>query len=192
VSLRSQLAKRALPYLEPGEQIQAIFKAQSGLSPYVVDLVSLCALIAAMIVLVKNLESFLATQVLLVILLIVIGTLGKVFVRFHYVVVTDRAIVVLDASRWRNIVGSPNWPTGLRLRQPRNFYFGRPLGLFGNFVLGNTEYWVRMRFHRDVAAADAALSAMMQRRQSGLAVQPAQPYFELPSDNGQFRLRRVR
>lgn len=145
-----------------------------------------------MIVLVKNLESFLATQVLLVILLIVIGTLGKVFVLFHYVVVTDRAIVVLDASRWRNIVGSPNWPSRLRLRQPRNFYFGRPLGLFGNFVLGNTEYWVRMRFHRDVAAADAALSAMMQRRQSGLAVQQAQPYFELPSDYGQFRLRRVR
>jgi hypothetical protein len=34
VALREKLAQRAAPYLEPGEQIQAIFVAQSGPSPY--------------------------------------------------------------------------------------------------------------------------------------------------------------
>ncbi len=34
MALRDKLAQRAVPFLEPGEQIQAIFTAQSGASPY--------------------------------------------------------------------------------------------------------------------------------------------------------------
>jgi hypothetical protein len=34
MALRDRLAERAAPFLEPGEQIQAIFLAQSGASPY--------------------------------------------------------------------------------------------------------------------------------------------------------------
>ena len=34
MSVRSRLANRAGPYLEPGEQIQAVFPAVSGPSPY--------------------------------------------------------------------------------------------------------------------------------------------------------------
>jgi hypothetical protein len=34
MALRDKLAQRAVPFLEPGEQIQAIFVAQSGASPY--------------------------------------------------------------------------------------------------------------------------------------------------------------
>ena len=34
MALRDKLARRAQPYLEPGEQVQAVFLAQSGLSPY--------------------------------------------------------------------------------------------------------------------------------------------------------------
>jgi hypothetical protein len=34
VSLQDKLAQRAQPYLEPGEQIQAVFMAQSGVSPH--------------------------------------------------------------------------------------------------------------------------------------------------------------
>ncbi|HUN31875.1 MAG TPA: hypothetical protein VMU95_07625 [Trebonia sp.] len=34
MALRDKLAQRAVPFLEPGEQIQAIFIAQSGASPY--------------------------------------------------------------------------------------------------------------------------------------------------------------
>jgi hypothetical protein len=34
VALRDKLAQRAAPFLEPGEQIQAVFIGQSGASPY--------------------------------------------------------------------------------------------------------------------------------------------------------------
>jgi hypothetical protein len=34
MALRDKLAQRAVPFLEPGEQVQAIFVAQSGASPY--------------------------------------------------------------------------------------------------------------------------------------------------------------
>ena len=34
MALRDKLAQRATPFLEPGEQIQSIFLAQSGASPY--------------------------------------------------------------------------------------------------------------------------------------------------------------
>jgi len=34
MALRDKLTQRAVPFLEPGEQIQAIFVAQSGASPY--------------------------------------------------------------------------------------------------------------------------------------------------------------
>jgi len=71
-------------------------------------------------------------------------------------VVTERAILVIDLSKWRAR------PIGLRLRRPRDFYFGRLSGLWGSFVLDDTEYWVGKRFHRDVAAADAALAEMTQ------------------------------
>ncbi|MGB7163522.1 MAG: DUF2510 domain-containing protein, partial [Mycobacterium sp.] len=75
----------------------------------------------------------------------------------------------IDTSRW-----ILTFPTRLRQRHPRNFYFGsRKSGLWGTFVLGNTNYWVRMKFHKDVAAADAALTAMMQRGEPGLAATAA-------------------
>jgi hypothetical protein len=34
MALRDKLAQRATPFLEPGEQIQSVFLAQSGPSPY--------------------------------------------------------------------------------------------------------------------------------------------------------------
>jgi hypothetical protein len=34
MALRDKLAQRATPFLEPGEQIQAVFVGQSGASPY--------------------------------------------------------------------------------------------------------------------------------------------------------------
>jgi hypothetical protein len=34
MALRDKLAQRATPFLEPGEQIQSVFLAQSGASPY--------------------------------------------------------------------------------------------------------------------------------------------------------------
>ena len=34
MAIRDKLAQRATPFLEPGEQIQSVFLAQSGASPY--------------------------------------------------------------------------------------------------------------------------------------------------------------
>jgi Protein of unknown function (DUF2510) len=130
VSLRSKLADRARRYLEPGEQLQAIFMAQSGPSPY----------------------WGLLTPIM------------SFFSKFHQVVATDRAILVLDASMW-----TPARPRQLRMRRPRDFYFGRLSGLWGSFVLDNRKYWVHRRFHKDVAAADAALTEMTQGRHPGPA-----------------------
>jgi hypothetical protein len=47
MALRDKLARRAAPYLEPGEQIQAVLLAQSGPSPYWIFLSSLVVLFGA-------------------------------------------------------------------------------------------------------------------------------------------------
>jgi Protein of unknown function (DUF2510) len=73
----------------------------------------------------------------------------------HLVVVTDRAIVVLDLSMWTYR------PTRLRMRHPRNVYFG----CLGSFTLGGRTYGVACRSRGEVAAADAALADMLTRHQ---------------------------
>jgi hypothetical protein len=52
-------------------------------------------------------------------------------------------------------------PTRLRLRHPRNVYFG----CLGSFTLDGRTYGVTCRFRQEVAAADAALADMLTRRQ---------------------------
>src|SRR5262245_54324238 len=47
MALRDKLARRAYPYLEPGEQIQGVFPAQSGPSPYWILLSALIVVFAA-------------------------------------------------------------------------------------------------------------------------------------------------
>ena len=81
------------------------------------------------------------------------------FSQYHQVVVTDRAIVVFDTTKWFAIR-----PARLRLRHPRSFYFGRMRGRYGSFWLGDTKYWVHWPFHKDVAAADAALAMSSRGR----------------------------
>ena len=116
-----------------------------------------------------KLQSTAVGLVLLLILVVTLFVVSTLLFRTHHFVVTDRAITVLDASRWR-----PTFPSRLRQRHPRNFYFGRRTsGLWGMFELDNTKYWVRLRFRKDVAAADAALTAMMQRGEPGLAATAA-------------------
>jgi hypothetical protein len=146
VSLRNKLAERARPYLEPGEQIQAGFRALSGLSPYWLSLYFVIVLFPNFVMR--------APTVLLATVVALWSVFLIVFSRGHYVVVTDRAIVVIDVNRFTNR------PTPLRLRHSRNFYFGPMSRAWGNFVLDNTKYWVPRQFHMDVAAADAALTQM--------------------------------
>jgi hypothetical protein len=169
VSLRDSLAQRARPHLEPGEQIQAVFMAQSGVSPYWAQLIGFLVLIPLVMIYGFKLQNTPGGLVLLLILAVTLIVVSTLLFRTHHFVVTDRAITVLDASRWW-----ATFPSRLRQRHPRNVYFGQLSGLYGRFMLGNTEYWVRRwRFRKDVAAADAALTAMMQRGEPGLAATAA-------------------
>jgi hypothetical protein len=70
------------------------------------------------------------------------------------VVVTDRAIVVLRASKLR-----PTTPKTLLMRLPRGNRLGPVSGLWGKIEL-DRRYWVHKRFHKDVDAAVADLAAM--------------------------------
>jgi len=158
VSLREKLAKRARPYLEPDEQVQAVFITQSGPSPYWQFLIGLFGLVSTIIV-IFYLGHTLVANVLLVAIGGVLAPVNILAFPCHHVVVSDRAIVVIDASK---VIAT--FPTRLRLRHPRDFYFGRLSGFYGKFLLYKTKYWVQRRFYNDLAAADAALTAMMERR----------------------------
>ena len=120
MSVRDKLGERARPYLKSGEQIQSVFIAMSGPSPY---------------------WSFF------------VPIINMAFSPYHEIVVTSRGIVVLDTTKWFSIK-----PKRQRLRHSRDFSFGQMKGLYGSFVLDDTKYWVHRRFHKDVAAADAALA----------------------------------
>jgi hypothetical protein len=121
MALRDKLAERARPYLEPGEQIQSVFCAQSGPSPY-------WAFLSAWIMILTN--------------------------GYVVVVATDRSIIVLKAGRF-----TPTKPKSLRLRGPRNVWFGAPTGLWGQIQL-DQRYWVHKRWHKDVVLADQILQSM--------------------------------
>jgi hypothetical protein len=76
----------------------------------------------------------------------------------HQVVVTDRAILVVDISK---LTGKPKRLGG---RHPRNVRLGTMSGLFGSFELNGRKYWVHKRFHKDVASADAPLTKTVSAR----------------------------
>src|ERR1700722_4856713 len=123
-ALREKLAERAAPYLEPGEQIQSVFLAQSGPSPYWIFLSMWIVVIAG---------------------------------GYSEIVVTDRAIIVLNCGRL-----PPSKPKSLRSRGPRNVVLGPPSGLWAKIQL-DQRYWVHRRFQKDVIAADQALQGMQAR-----------------------------
>jgi hypothetical protein len=72
--------------------------------------------------------------------------------QYVIVVVTDRAVVVLKASKVR-----PSFPKSALLRLPR-LTLGPVSGLWGKVQLGGERYWVNKRFHKDIEAADADLA----------------------------------
>lgn len=125
MSLRDKLRERARPFLEPGEQAQEVFQAQAGLPPYL-----------------ANLPLFGALGALLF--------QGAVIRRL--IVVTDRAILLLDADKMNGTK-----PKALVRRLPRSTRIG-PVrrGLpWAPVQLDGSRLWVHMRYHPDVEAADA-------------------------------------
>ena len=77
------------------------------------------------------------------------------FGKYRMIVVTDRAIVVLNASKWR-----PAKPKGLVKRMPRNTPLGPIRGaIWAPIQLEDERVWVHKRFHKDVDAADRDIAA---------------------------------
>ena len=71
--------------------------------------------------------------------------------KYRIVAVTDRNVVLLEASAWK-----PAAPKGVVARLPRSTRFGAPLsGLWAPVTIDGEKYYVHKRFHEDVAAADA-------------------------------------
>jgi hypothetical protein len=76
------------------------------------------------------------------------------FTQYRVVAVTDRAIVVLAAPRFR-----PSFPKSVVARLDRNIKLGPPAGgLWSPVNLpGDKPTYVHRRFYKDVEAADAAM-----------------------------------
>ena len=182
MGLRDKLAERARPYLEPGEQIQAVFRAGSyrwrvWVWAILVSVYPTVALVVVLVVFVHPWSAELQQHLLQILFgsanvvhvlravfspvsVVVVATLvSLLYVRVHDIVVTDRAIVVLDISKWTHR------PTRLRVRHPRDFHFGQLSWRKQSFVLDNTKYWVGRKFYKDVATADAVLTQITQYRQ---------------------------
>ncbi|MDQ1375822.1 MAG: hypothetical protein QOJ09_3160 [Actinomycetota bacterium] len=88
-------------------------------------------------------------------LMALIGALAMMLaVKRRIIVVTDRAIVVLAAGAWTGTN-----PKSLVTRLPRQTRLGPLSGLWGRIELGGQKMWVHKRFHKDVEAADAKVSA---------------------------------
>jgi|ERR671936_2547710 hypothetical protein len=120
---REKIRESAGPFLEPGENIQAAFTAQTGPNPNWMFL-SYLIMFAA---------------------------------KFYAIVVTDRRILVLQTSSFR-----PARAKGLVTTAPRETRFGDMGGLWGDFTLNGTKYYVHRRFFKDVEAADNALGSGTQ------------------------------
>lgn len=73
---------------------------------------------------------------------------GKYFI----FTVTDRAILVIRASKW-----VPSKPKELEARLPRATRIGPVSGMWGETHALGQRVWINKRFHKDVEAADAAL-----------------------------------
>jgi hypothetical protein len=119
-ALREKLQARIQPFLEPGEQVQQVFVAQSGPNPNLMFLTYLVMF----------------------------------FNKYWVVAVTDRAVLLLRASRWQ-----PAAPKELAARLPRQTQIGPVSGaLWSRTSLpGDKPIWVHRRFYGDVRAADGPI-----------------------------------
>ncbi len=73
--------------------------------------------------------------------------------KYQIIAITDRNLVVFGASAM-----NPAKPRGLQARLPRT-RLGPLSGLWAKIVLDGKRHFVHKRFHKDVAAADAAPGA---------------------------------
>jgi hypothetical protein len=133
MAFRDRMRRDAQPYLEPGETIQAVFAATSGIDPrLMLILLALSILLAAM------------TELRFAWL----AAIATMLVRNVVIVATDRAFLLLEFSKWGRI------DRGRRLA--RHVRLGPISGWWAKISLDRDEsLYVARRFHDDVAAADA-------------------------------------
>lgn len=81
------------------------------------------------------------------------GLAGIGAARYAIVAVTDRSVVLFDASIWSNFK-----PRKLRLRGPRRPWTAQLSGLWGHIVL-DRRYEVHRRWFDDVRAAEDDMGA---------------------------------
>jgi hypothetical protein len=75
-------------------------------------------------------------------------------VKPRVIVVTDRRILVLPAGRMVPSKPAAGEPIAVL---PRQTPLGPVSGLWATMNLGGEKLWVHRRFHKDIAAADAAI-----------------------------------
>jgi hypothetical protein len=80
------------------------------------------------------------------------GLLGQFMVKRRIIAVTDQAVVVFGATF------NGTTPTEMIRRLPRQTRLGPVKGIWSTINIGAEKTWVHRKFHKDVKAADAALS----------------------------------
>lgn len=118
------LRRRCRPHLEPGERVQQVLVAEAGLPPDVV----------------WDRSWFMFSAV------------RRAQHAFRLLCVTDRAIVVLHASRELR-------PLGVLARWPRDVRFGSLTGAWAPIDALGGRLYIHKMSHEDAAAADAELDA---------------------------------
>lgn len=74
------------------------------------------------------------------------------WIKYRIVVVTDRAVVVLESKK---LSAKPTGKVVARL--PRNTRLGPVSGIWSAVEVTGEKLWVNKRFHKDIAAADAEI-----------------------------------
>lgn len=85
--------------------------------------------------------------------LLFLSVWSTLFFKYRVVCVTDRAIVVLGCPKFRSK------PNGVLMRLPRQTFIGPLEGkLWGKTMFTGKAMYVHRMYHKDVAAADAAVA----------------------------------
>lgn len=117
IAIRDKIIENTKSYLQPGEQVQQAFAAQTFNGNW--------AFLSAWIVLFKS--------------------------SYRCVLVTDRRIAVFDTGKFR-----ASAPKSLLRDVPRATRIGPAKGLWYKTEALGERLYVHKRFHKDIAAADAA------------------------------------
>jgi hypothetical protein len=147
-----RVARRAQGFLESGEQIRTAMPAQGGISPWLQTVFFLAGAIGARFAF-AAVGAAGAFDGLWIVLGAVVGALlANAFISRRVVLVTDRAVVVLEYGRFAVTVK----PTRVLARLPLGTGIGPLSGIWARIELGGERLWVHKKWHRNAAAFTSA------------------------------------